>query len=253
MPFEQSRRTFPNPHYGSGVARRHIRLTSHSGYVESHLVDIFHELRCRVEHDGRVITRVTGETIRVPTSACPSAVAALEELVGMEIGIDMATFYADGRARRNCTHLFHLAVLCAAQAGRTKTNRTYDAIVPDETDSPVEISVLCDGAEVHRWTIRSGKITHPQSLAGQPLLAGFTSWASKAFTGPALEAANVLSQTYFIAQARRYDTDAVAGEVLGINSPMLGVCFAYSPSQVETARYLGGNYRDIPEGGAIPD
>lgn len=246
MSIEQASRIFPNPNYGNGVARRHIRLTSQPGYVESHLVDIFHELRCRVEHDGRIVTRVTGEAIRVPTTACPSAVAALEELVGMEIGTGISGFYADGRARRNCTHLFHLAVLCAAQAGRAEPNRTYEAIIPDETDSPVQISVVCDGSEVHRWTIRSGRITHPQSLAGQPLLAGFSSWAAKAFSGSDLEAANVLTQTYFIAQARRYDTDAVAGEVLGANSPMLGVCFAYSQSQVETARYLGGNYRDVP-------
>lgn len=245
MAIEQSQRIFPNPNYGTGVARRHIQMSSQPGYVDGHLVDIFHELRCRVEHDGRMITCVTGETIRVPTSACPSAVTALNELVGMEIGTGISGFYADGRARRNCTHLFHLAVLCASQAGRTEPSRTYEAVVPDETDSPVSISVLCDGEEVHNWTIRSGRITHPQSLAEQPLLSGFSSWSSKAFSGSELEAANVLSQTYFIAQARRYDTDGVAGEVLGINSPMLGVCFAYSPPQVETARYLGGNYRDI--------
>lgn len=251
MANERTPRVFPSPNYGTGVARRHVQLTSQPGCVEGYLVDIFHELRCRVEHDGRIITRVTGEAIRVPTTACPSAAAALEELVGMEIGTGISGFYADGRARRNCTHLFHLAVLCAAQAGRAEPYRTYEAIIPDETDSPVQISVLCDGAEVHSWTIRSARITHPQSLAGQPLLAGFSSWASKAFSGSALEAANVLTQTYFIAQARRYDTDAVAGEVLGANSPMLGVCFAYSLPQVETARYIGGNYRDIPAADAI--
>lgn len=248
MTDDEAREYYRNPDYGRGVTRRRIRLTARQGVVEGRLADISHEMRCRVEHQDGLITRVAGETIRVPTSICPGAVAALHELVGVPITTDMATFYAGGRARRHCTHLFHLAVLCAAHSGRDEAGRIYDIVVPDETDSPVEIMVSCNDVPVHQWTVRGGRIVAPADLAGRPILSGFAAWAGEAFDGDALEAANVLAQGYFIAQARRYDTEAAAGKQLAADSPMIGVCFAYAPERFATGHFLGGTSRDFTNG-----
>jgi hypothetical protein len=244
---DKTRDYYLNPNYGGGATRRRVRLTSSPGAVEGRLADIAHELRCRVEHQDGVITHVTGETIRVPTSVCPGAVAALQELVGLPTSTDSATFYAGGRARRHCTHLFHLAVLCVAQSGRDEVTRVYDIIVPDETDSPIEVMVSRNDVPVHRWTVRAGRIVAPPELADRPLLSGFSLWAGDAFSGDALEAANVLAQGYFISQARRYDTEAAAGKQLAADSPMIGVCFAYAPERFATGRFVGGSSRDFTD------
>lgn len=41
-----------NPDFGKGLARRIIRLeTRDRNTVEGHLVDNYHEMRCRLRHD----------------------------------------------------------------------------------------------------------------------------------------------------------------------------------------------------------
>ena len=44
---------FPrNPDYGRGATRRRVRLVNAAGVTTGHLVDIFHAMDCRIEHDG---------------------------------------------------------------------------------------------------------------------------------------------------------------------------------------------------------
>lgn len=237
-----------NKNYGGGAARRRVRLTSSLGGVEGRLTDIFHEMKCRVEFENGVITQVTGETIRAPTSICPGATAALQDLVGLPIASNMAAFYAGGRAKQHCTHLLHLAVLCAAHAGRDEDTRIYDILIPDDVGSSAEVMVSRNGVPVHIWEVRDHHIVTPAELAGRPILSGFTAWATATLSGDALEAAYVLSQAYFVGQARRYDTEAVAGQAMAADSPMIGVCFAYAPERFATGRLLAGATRDFTDG-----
>ena len=237
-----------NPDYGLGAARRRIRLTATAGSVEGYLVDIHHEMRCRIEHDGRVITGTSGEMVRVPTTICPGAVAVLDELVGFDLTTDPRVYYKQGRARRHCTHLFHLGVLSAAQACRDEAERIYDVFMADETDRPAKVEVSCNGEIVHQWQVRGGLIVSPPALAEQPLLSGFSSWANATFSGDMLEAAQVASQAYFVAQARRYLTDSVSGQPLSADPDRIGACYSYAAERVDTGRFLGGNVRDFTDG-----
>lgn len=167
-----------NKNYGGGAARRRVRLTSGQGAVEGRLTDIFHEMKCRVEFENGVITQVTGETIRAPTSICPGATAALQDLVGLRIASNMAAFYAGGRAKQQCTHLLHLAVLCAAHAGRDENTRIYDILIPDDVSGVAEVVVSRNDVPVHTWEVRDHHIVAPAELAGRPILSGFTAWAT---------------------------------------------------------------------------
>src|SRR3546814_20125603 len=73
----------PAPDYGSGVARRRLRLTGHPGRVIGEMEDHAHGMRCLIEHDGRVITSVSAEFLRLPRSTCSGARGPLNELLGL--------------------------------------------------------------------------------------------------------------------------------------------------------------------------
>lgn len=248
MADEKKQVYYLNRDYGGGAARRRVRLTAGPGTVKGQLTDIFHEMRCELAFKDGVITDVAGETLRAPTSICPGATAVLDELVGLPVGGDMATFYAGGRAKRHCTHLLHLAALCAAHAGRTEEGRVYDIVIPDDVNGSANVAVSCNEVLVHRWEVRDHHIVAPPELAGRPMLSGFAAWATATFSGDALEAANTLSQAYFVGQARRYDTEAAAGQSLSSNSPMIGACFAYAPDRFATGHLVAGATRDFTNG-----
>ena len=241
----------PNPSYGAGTCRRRILLRQEERQVFASLDDNYHEMTCHLSHDDRVVTDVTAETLRIPTSACPGAAAVLRELIGMPLNIDMAALYGGGRSRRHCTHLFDLAALAIAHVGRQEANRRYEVNVPDGGGGPVTIEVWCDRQLVHAWQVQDDHIVSPPELAQLPLLTGFMAWAVRHFRDHNLEAAAVLSKTYLIANGRRYQTEAFAGQSIRINGQMTGLCHSYSREQVDQATFLSGNVRDYSHG--IPE
>jgi hypothetical protein len=240
-----------NPDYGKGAARRRILLRAEPGRVEGSLTDNFHGMRCVLEHDGRTVTDIRAEILRIPTTSCPGAAGAVRELIGLPVDIATAELYSGGRPRRNCTHLFDLAGLALAQAVRGPGTRRYDVLVTDQTDRPVPVEVRLDGVVVHRWQVVGREIAEPEALAGKPMLLGFSRWAQQSFTGDALEAATVLSRTFFIAQGRRVLTEARAGDLVEGGPPMEGVCHGYASERIGQTRYFGGHRREWRDG--IPD
>lgn len=237
-----------NPEYGSGLCRRLIRVTGTAGVVEAHLADNFHEMRCRIAHNGRVITAIDGTTIRVPTSACPAATNVLQKLVGVAITVPTADLYSGGQARRHCTHLYDLTVLALRHATLGTHDTLYEAIVPDETEHPVTLTVSRNGTVCHRWTVRNGSIQLPASLSGETLDKGFAAWATRSFTDPdSFEAASILARTWLISIGRRYRMETAAGEPIAGSKAMLGRCFAYDVTRAQSARYSSGNSRTSSE------
>lgn len=243
---------FPrNTDYGRGATRRRVRLVNGEGVTTGHLVDIFHAMDCRIEHDGEHVTAAHGEMRRIPNTACPGAPAMLRELVGMPIATPVFSFYAGGRARRNCTHLLDLAVLTISHATRAERERVYEAIVPDELDEPVTIEVLMNGQRVHAWQSLESTVRGPGEFVGRPLCKGFVTWAGQRFAGDELEAAMVLAHTYLISRGREYETEAFTGQPITRNPLLNDVCFAYAAERRDQALFLPGNTRDFSTG--IPD
>lgn len=231
---------FPlNPDYGTGSTIRRVSLRTQSDRVDGHLVDNFHEMRCSIVHDGTIVTAVAGQSIRIPTTACPGAVGQLQSLVGLPISTPRREFYAGGIARHHCTHLLDLAVMAIGHARRPSMEILYEAEVPDEVDSPVPLAIWRNGRLACRWLVRQGAILEPLELRGRPLGAGFAAWASLAFDQDHLEAATILARTWLIAIGRRYLPSQAEGRPARDNPEMLGRCYAYSAGPVKSAVMTG--------------
>lgn len=229
-----------NPDFGRGLVRRVIRLkNAGNAEVAAHLIDNYHEMRCRLAHDGTFVAAIEGEMIRYPTTACPGSPASLSELSGLRLDTPVRFLHNAERLRRNCTHLFDIAALSMKHALRSEVTRTYVAEIPDQIDHPVEIMITCNGQRIHRWTVDQDIIVEPADLAGFPTLQGFTKWAAEKFDGENLEAAFILSRACFISKVRPYAPQAGKGMPLTDNAGLIGACYAYSAQNIEDGWFIG--------------
>jgi len=219
-----------NPTYGQGVFRRRIRLEGRPGRVVAALEDTNHGFCVTVDHDGTQVTAIAPEARRTPYSTCPEAGTRLQALVGQRIDSAARTLNLQAVPTANCTHWLDLTVLAIRHAAAGPVTRQWDMTVSDETDTrDAEIRLYRDGTELACWTARAFMLTAPAALAGRPFYLGFGRWASQYFEGDALEQAFLMQKAYFVAQARRYDLDAVAGEPAEASPSMIGACYTYSP------------------------
>lgn len=248
MPLPESDQTVqPNPHYGVGCFRRSIRLTGEAGVVHGELEDTQHAMRCTLRHDGERVMAIETHLSRLPMDTCASAGDPIQSLVGWSIDTPLLTLYSQGQPRRNCTHLFDLVSLAVTHALRGEVVRRYDVMVPDETSEPVVATIAREGEQVHAWKVFQGQILAPELLAGGSLFGGFTRRVSGLYQGDELEAALVLQKGFVVAQARRFDMEALAG-TQGIFQPLAeAICHSYTPGVIEQATRLGGSTRDFSD------
>ena len=247
---------FLNPHYGTGIFRRRIRLSAIAGNgpqpdIFGELEDTQHGFRTRIEHNGEQVTAIHGDPVRYPTSTCPGALEPLQELVGVRLGTSAEDINKNGNPFANCTHLYDLSILAIVHARALSSGALnevlYDVTVTDETDDGSDACVYRNGELVHRWLTRHFAVLEPQALQGNTLFKGFSAWAKGAFEGDALEAAHVLQKGYFVAQSQRFDTSKLAGTPLDDAPSRRNVCHSYSDGIVETAVRLGTNTRNFDE------
>ena len=200
-------------------------------------------MRLLLRHDGERVIDIESRMTRIPMSTCPGAAVPLRAFVGAPLGPYPRRPAALVNPRVNCTHLHHMALLAIAHARRTGA-RQYDVEVPDEHPDPVWSVVRRDGVEVHRWRTFGGSVVGPEAFAGLPLREGFARWAADRFEGDDLEAAFVLGNAYIVSFARRFDTEAWAGEQATGHGHMAGKCFSYQPDVVRHGTYLANTVRD---------
>lgn len=240
---------FPrNPAYGSGAYRRRIRLLRQGNTVLALLDDTNHAMWVRVRHDGVRVTGVEGQTRRAPNSNCPGAAAALRELVGLPIATPRSELFGEGRPFRNCTHLFDAAALAMEQALRGTPGRTYDIVIPDETDEPVIAEVLRDGRPLIRWRMSRGEIVEFAPDPPVPVMRGFTGWAIAHLEGEMLDAAFLLQRAYLVAGGRQWIVDQSPNLPITAMPELLGACYAYQPERVGVGVQATGNVIDVSEG-----
>ena len=224
---------FPrNPAYGSGIFRRRIRLLRQEGAVLALVDDTNHAMWARVHHDGAHVTAVEGRTVRAPNSNCPGAAVALQELVGLPLTISRSDLFGGGRPFRNCTHLFDAAALAIEQAQRGKEARTYDIVIPDETNSPVVAQVLRDGETLLQWRMSKGMVTEFAPAPPVPIMRGFTGWAVATLLGEQLDAAFLLQRAYLVSGARQFIVDQSPGLPITAMPELFGACYAYQPDRL---------------------
>ena len=223
----------PNLNYGSGIFRRRIRLIGEPGKVTAELEDCNHGFRSTLLHDGKQVLDVQAQALRVPLTTCGGAIEPIKALAGISIDSPNRSINNTVNPRANCTHLYDLSLLAIAHASRGNITRQYDVEIEDEVDGRAESRVLRDGELIFAWQTSQWQIQTPDSLKDKPLYKGFAAWASQVFSNDQQEAAFVLQKGYFVAQARIYDIDALAGDPATNDSDMRGVCFSYTSPQVE--------------------
>lgn len=246
-PPEYKGETFLNPDYGKGVFRRRILLSSSPASVVAELEDCMHGFRSTILHDNTQVTEVLGETLRYPMSTCPGATAPLQELLGLPLSMTAEEINKAGNPFGNCTHLYDLSILAIAHTQWDKKTRQYDVEVDDEVAGKSEARVYLDGELVHCWLTKEFCVQAPAQLAGNTLFKGFSHWAKPSFSGVELEAAHVLQKGYFVAQARRFDTEKAAGQTALHEQTRRNVCYSYSDGVIEGAIRLGGTSRDFTD------
>jgi hypothetical protein len=225
--------------------RRRIRLVGSDGRVVGDLEDDFHHFRVTVDHDRRCVIAVKGEGIRFPWSTCPLAAEALLPIVGMPLSSRSTAVGHVTAARDNCTHMFDLAGLAVAHAGRGPVTRQYDVFAPDPPPARAA-SLDRDGVRVFAWDVDEERILNPPQFAGVPLRAGFLAWAEANLDPDLAEAAIVLRRALHIAHGRMSDLDVLdTGAAL---MPMMsGSCYTFTPGRAEVGLRMKGSTRDFSD------
>lgn len=157
------------------LIRRVISLCNRDdGLCVGWLEDNFHHLGVTVRHHAGRVTGLSSRIVRYPWTTCAETGGPLRELVGTPLRrrpSDLATYHA---MRQHCTHLFELAALIMAQAASGRAERRYDArIWSRQADGALGGTLTLNGNECTRWTVASGVVLEPATLAGQSLVYRF--------------------------------------------------------------------------------
>lgn len=232
--------------WGLGVTRRAIRLIGFADRVEAALEDMRHAMLCTLRHDGASVTAIDADFRRYTLQLCPGAGEPLKQIVDMPLSISTSDFFANGRARQNCTHMLDLAWLALRHASRGQTERLYEIEIPDVLSGPMRGVLRCNGEIVQEWTVERNVVVSPPMLEGQALAGGFTRW----ITGPAglpeemIEQCLVLHKGFFMTGARQFHIPE--GRLpTAYRDAVVGACFGYAGERIDDAIGLSGMKRDF--------
>lgn len=240
--------TYPaDPNYGSGFYRRRVHLTRGEDHALTAMEDDMHAMKCRVAHDGNVVTAVDADFVHYPLTTCPGAIAPLRELVGLPVDITTLDLFAGGRGRSNCTHMLDLAWLALRHAKRAQAERLYAIDIPDEQQEGIMHAFLHrDGDACLEWRLEEGVITTPGLFEGRNPLRGFTNWAMSSLEGDLMEAALVLQKGIFVSASRQIvmPTGPLPEfERTGLS----GICFGFGAERIGLAERFEQGRRDFTE------
>lgn len=211
---------------------RQIRLEAWDGICTGDVADNVHHFRVAIEHSDGVVTKVSGEAVRVPWTTCPFAVGQLQAIVG-------ASLNTEGRLpveqTAHCTHWLDLARLAVAHSLRGGT-RVYDVEVrPSSGDGDDLVADLSrDGAPFLTWTARGDKVTSPGPFVGHAL-AGRALWPREINDDPDLrEAALVMRRSIYIFQ-RHATQPEHASLRTAAQIDLRNVCYSFNDSRIDQA------------------
>ena len=203
---------------------RIIGLKAVEGAIHGRVQDNVHDFKVVLQHDGAVITEVTAETVRSPFTTCASARAGLAQLVGRAIGnagpprIDIGL---------QCTHMFDLAVLAGAHAGRggERRYRIDAALQPGGSVARIER----DGSLVLDWQVQGDRIVTPGAFEGLGR-SGAITWPAEVLAAPdLLEAALILRRCLLVLHGRPRSLGIERAEEM---RHMPGACHTFQPDQM---------------------
>ena len=228
------------------VLRRRSIAEASERVARAAVEDDFHHMEVRLEHDGSVVTRLSGEIRRYPWTTCAFAEAKLADLLGARLGPRPATEVADFNPKSHCTHLFDLACFAIAQAWRGG-RREYDIAVPDRIDGRTRAEIRRDGVLVLAWDMEGDLIVSGRD-AGQN--ARPISSRGLTFDDDAFEAMMMLRRGLMIGRGRGDRSRPRATTAAEHLSRLSGACFTYQPETAPQSRrsiYTPIDFTHCPE------
>ena len=116
-----------NPHYGTGMYRRRVRLShgveADQRQVIAEMEDDNHGFRLVVTHDGQQITAIESNALRLPMTTCADAGSVLRQLVRVPLSDSPRALAAHSNPRLHCTHQFDLLGFASTHALRAQAVR----------------------------------------------------------------------------------------------------------------------------------
>jgi hypothetical protein len=214
-----------------GIYRRRILLRRSPGVMRADFEDDPHQHSVEIHHDGRRVTAVSGEALRIPWSACADAPSIIDRLVGMPLSADPLAVFEYTASREQCTHLFDIAGLAVAHAARGTTERLYDVEIPIwNSDSTQHATLRRDGTIALEWDlqfdVRGSTVIGPDRYAGQTIRR-LLDWAREHCADPdEFEAVTILRRAVHIAGSRFADLDRhESPAAFAANLP--GACYVF--------------------------
>jgi hypothetical protein len=231
------------PAFPPGFWRR-IELHPAAGAIVGGLEDDVHRFMLTLEHDGERITSVPARTERVPWSVCPGAGPFLQDgLTGRALD-EVARL----DPKIHCTHLFELAVLCAAHAHLAEPVR-YDIKVGDPVNGRARAVLAVNGEQAIIWEVSGTALEGPAEWAGRDLRR-LSQWGAQLDPDLALKAM-MLRRAIMVSGARRQPQLMREGQP-SLDPRRLGACFRYQLPQATDAQQTPDWRKDFSRSRAGP-
>lgn len=221
---------------GAGFHRR-IRLYPFPNRIVAGLEDNLHFFAMELAHADQQVIGLQMRAERYPWTSCAHAPAFLEEqLVGKKLDelAQMDMF-------QHCTHLFELAVLCAAHAGEGAPIQ-YDLHVDDWVGNRTRVRLLTDDQPVLDLDIKGKIVDTPGEWFGRDVFQ--LSQAQQEFDAASREKVMLVARAIYVSLGRA----APMVERAADRGPrILGVCYSYQPHRVNEALKVPHSRREFAE------
>lgn len=220
--------------------RRRFRITPETRRICCEVEDDFHCMAVVLNHDGERAVRLEADMHRAPWTPCPGAIAELGDVFD---DVLLADFPMQGAKRRNCTHLYDLALLAASHASDAQET-VFDILVSDPEQGRRRAEIRRNNALVLYWVESGFDVLEPQELAGVNLV-NMRDWIETQTT-ELQESARLLRWANMVANGR---TIPLADQSVASDIPPN--CYTFQPERAKTAHRIG-DIKNFGPGGGEP-
>lgn len=221
----------------AGGFHRRIRLFPAPGRIIAGLEDNLHRFAMELSHNGRDVADVRMRTERYPWTTCADAAAFLrQQIVGKRLDE-----LAELNCFEHCTHLFELAILCAAHTHDMAPTQ-YDLHVEDWAGDRTRVLLQIDGRHVLDLLVKGQLVDTPGAWFGRDLLR-FSQWRKDLDAADA-EAAMLVGRAVYVSLGR---ASTIVERATDRGPRVLGVCFSYQPQRVQEAVRMPHSRREFSD------
>lgn len=221
---------------GAGFHRR-IRLFPFPNRIVAGLEDNLHFFAMELMHANQEVIGVQMRAERYPWSTCPGASAFLnEQAVGRKLG-ELARM----NMFQHCTHLFELAVICAAHVSDQKPIQ-FDLHVDDWVDNRTQVRLLIDAHLTLQLDVNGRIIETPGEWFGRDMFQ-LSQWQHE-FDAASREQAMLIARAIYVSLGR---VAPMVERAADRGPRVLGVCYSYQPTRVDEAMRMPHSRREFSE------